>query len=179
MPVVQDVSVGGFDEDAAAFKPKKGKVAIFAAVALAAIGGLGFAITRLDTPPGAESTAHAAALAPAPATPPTPYTEPAKPSTEPEPAAAAPAPATPSSDSATSSSKEEGSSASSGKLSEDMKAALLASDKDRAEAKKKGRATKVVKAAVTRRASSKSGSGGGSSPIKSGGNTHDPLNGSL
>lgn len=171
VPLVQDVAPA-LDDDAAAFKPKKGKFAIVAALAAAALGGLGFAITRLDAPPAAESPSHAAALAPAPA--PT-YAELAKPSTPPEPAAAPTTP--PASADTASPSNDSSSSASKGSLSEDMKAALLASDKERADNKKKGRSTKPAKAAVSRRASAKSS--GGSNPIKSSGNAHDPLNGAL
>jgi hypothetical protein len=66
----------------------------------------------------------------------------------------------------------------SGQLSEDMKQALLASDKSRESTKKakksKGRATTA--SAAPRRGGKVAGSAGG---FKSGGSAYDPLNGKL
>jgi hypothetical protein len=165
VPVVHDISDLGLE--GATFKSGKRKKAIVAVLGIAAVvGGAGFAITRLDQPPTAhiEVPKAQAAQAPAPAyTPPAPVATPAP---TPE---AAPTPAP------TEEPKKEEASAS-GRLSDDVKAALLSQDKEKSSKKSKAKSSKAARrssGSVARRSS------GPSTGFKSGGNANDPLNGKL
>jgi hypothetical protein len=166
-PVVQDLS--DIDLDAGSYKRGKRTKLVGAVLGVAAIlGGGFFALTRLDQPPTAsiEEPKVQAAQPPAPAyTPPPPAPAPA-PEPTPAPAAAAANPEP----------EKKDDSASSGRLSEDVKAALLANDKT----KKSAKASKASsKAARPRAAAGRRSSGGPSTGFKSGGNANDPLNGKL
>jgi hypothetical protein len=152
------------DLDAAALRPKR-RVGLIAA-GVGALAVVGIAAVSLagsgdsGVPTVAVPTAAAAAAAMSPST-----LDTLKPST-PEPAAApspAPAPAA----------EEEAAPPTTGRLTEDMKAALLAQDKER-EAKRK---TRTAAAAAAPRKTSKAGKQSG--PFKSGGSAYDPLNGKL
>ena len=166
VPVVQDL--GDLDLDVGSYKRGKRTKLIGAVLGVAAVlGGGAFALTRLDQPPTAaieEPKVQAAAHPPAPAyTPPAPTPAPA-PEPTPAPAAANPEP------------EKKDDSASSGRLSEDVKAALLANDKTKKSAKS-AKATKASKASRSRPATRRGG--GSSTGFKSGGNANDPLNGNL
>jgi hypothetical protein len=168
IPVVQDVP--SFDFDEANFKPRKTKVFVGIAATLAALGAGAFALTRLDASPAAahvpvpEAAPVAAAAAnparpssfDAPSTPPTPSPQPATPTTT--------------SSDTTSSAQTAEADGTAPRLTEDMKKALLAQDTERASVKK-NRSRPVAKRS--------SGKADGSGPFRSGGNTHDPLNGNL
>ena len=174
-PVTSNVDDSSLDFDELSMRPKRrwGFVLAAAAVLALAGGGTVFALNgggralASAIPDKAALTAAAShsqaslTVANIEAKPSTPEpVAPVAPST-PEPAAAAPAAET----------------AKPGQLSEDMKAALLASDKTR-EVKKtkkaKGRATTA--SAAPRRGGKVASSGGG---FKSGGSAYDPLNGKL
>ncbi len=151
IPVVSDLD---FDISAQSFKSGKRTLAFVAFAAVAVIGGGGYALTRLDQLPPPPPAVAAAPLAVAPqpvAAPPPPTPTPV----------AAPAATEPSSD------------GSSGRLSDDMKRALLAQDGDRA-AKK---ATKKATRATAARPSSKTKPAKG--VFRAGGSDSDPLNSAL
>ncbi|HYO94695.1 MAG TPA: hypothetical protein VER33_09275 [Polyangiaceae bacterium] len=152
IPVVHDVS--DLDVDASQFKRSRSSVALFAAAAVALLGGGAFALTQLDAtpaalPPAAQGPVAAAAL-------------PRRPLIEPVTAAViSPAPAeAPRTETTTR------------QLSEDMKQALLDADKSRSN-KRKSRAP----AAASRRSGGNGSSG--KSVFRSGGSADDPLNSNL
>lgn len=153
IPVVNDVDL---DFNAPSFKSgrKTALIAVFAAIP--ALGGGGYALMRLDAPPQA-----AAAAAPAPVAPQktSPWTPPAS-SPTPPPATPTPTPEAKSDSGAT------------GRLSDDMKKALLASDSGRAPKQK-------ARSAAPARSTASAGSKKGSTVFKSGGNANDPLNSNL
>jgi len=154
-PVVQDL---GFDDDMPFKKSGKNKFALVGVVAALAIGGAGFGLTR----GGGETTTAPVAAAAVPGfnTPTT--TTPSTPAATPTPAAAAPSePEKPAEEAKT------------GRLSDDMKAALLANDKDRAK-KKGGAAAKGGGRTRAPRSASNS-----NSVFRSGGSADDPLNSKL
>jgi hypothetical protein len=168
MPVTADLDVG---MDARSFKSGKRTALIAAMVALPAIGGGIYGLTKLDAPPSLPPVV-AAAAAPAAMPRPNSWSSPASTPT--------PSTPTPSSDSGSSSSgsgsgssgsDSSASSGSSGKLSEDMKKALLANDAERSAKKKASRSA----AAPARRSSGKKSGDG----FKSGGSANDPLNSKL
>jgi len=168
IPVVQDVPSLDFDE--AAFKPRKTKLFVGIAATLAALGAGAFALTRLDASPTAAHVPvpEAAPVAAAAANParPSSFDTPSTPAPSPQPAT----PTTTSSDT-TSSAQAAEADGNAPRLTEDMKKALLAQDTERASAKK-NRSRPVAKR-------SGGGKADGSGPFRSGGNTHDPLNGNL
>ncbi|HKO53582.1 MAG TPA: DUF4339 domain-containing protein [Polyangiaceae bacterium] len=179
-PVTSNVDYSNLDFDELAMRPKRrwGLVLAAAAVLALAGGGTVFALNG-----GGSALASAipdkAALASAASHSQASLTLSniqAKPS-EPEPAAPV-VPATPEPAAAAAPAAEAPAAAKSNGLSEDMKQALLASDKtrDSKKAKKaKGRAT-TASAAPRRGGKVASGGGGG---FKSGGSAYDPLNGKL
>ncbi|HWA75776.1 MAG TPA: hypothetical protein VG937_25745 [Polyangiaceae bacterium] len=158
IPVATDLDL---DFDGRSFKSgrRTGLIAAFAVIP--ALAGGGYMLTRMDTP----AAAAVAAAAPAP---PPPKTSPWSGSL----GASMPTTPTPTPTPAPEAKTDSGST---GRLSDDMKKALLASDSDRSP-KSKGKAA----AAPARRASGGGGSAkGGSSVFKSGGNANDPLNSKL
>ncbi len=152
IPVVQDLDL---DFPAQSFKSgKKRVVGVFAALAIAAVGGIGFAMSKSGgqlsspVPVPAAAPAKIPDLDPAP----TPYTKPAAPSTT--------------------ETKVVEAKDSEDRLSDDQKKALLSADKDREDKKK------------TRSYAPRSGGGGNASPksgavFKANGNANDPLNPTL
>jgi hypothetical protein len=172
-PVVQDI--GDFDLDGASFKSGKKKKVLFGVLAAAAvIGGAGFAITRLDQLPTASIEQPAAQAAALPASTYKPATPVATTPPTPEPAPA-PAPAAAATDTAASDEKKSDS-ASSNRLSEEMKQALLEKDKTRKSkkgSKASAKSSKSSRGGAARRAS------GPSTGFKAGGDSADPLNGKL
>jgi len=168
-PVVQDI--GDIDLDATLRRGKRKTLAVVVVSAAAIIGGLGFAISRLDQPP----TPEPAAAAPVP-------TATFKSSTTTSSYASTSTTNTGSTTTASdtkpaddpSSTKPSETTKSSGNLTEDMKRALLAQDKERS-AKRGKRATKTkTKQRPARRAPS-----GPSTGLKGNGDAHDPLNSNL
>jgi hypothetical protein len=163
VPVVHDI--GDLDVDAAPFKRGKAKKALVAVLGLAAVvGGAAFALKRLDQLPTAAAElpkAQAAQVAAPAYTPPPPAVTP--PAVTPPPAPTPEPAATPPSD-------EKAESASSARLSSDVKEALLKNDKSKKQSKK---------AAKAGRRSSVARSSGPSTGFKSGGNANDPLNAKL
>lgn len=158
VPVVNDLDT---DFGTPSFKSGRRNALIAAFAAIALIGGGGYALTRLDMPPERPAVAAAAPVAPQtsnPWKPPAPTSAPA--------AAPTPTPTpTPS--------ETKSESASTGRLSDDMKKALLASDSNRAASKAK------AKAAAPARRSGGSGKQSSSGVFKSGGSANDPLNSKL
>jgi hypothetical protein len=159
MPVVQDLD---FDVSGASFKSGKRTALIAALAAVVVLGGGGFALAKMDAP-----EVPPAPVAAAPVATTSPFKLPDSPSPTP---ASNPTP----SSASNSSSQSSDSKPSSSGLSEDMKKALLASDKDRTP---KAKASKSAPAA--RRASASGSSKKGSSVFKAGGSEHDPLNSKL
>jgi uncharacterized protein DUF4339 len=175
-PVTSNVDYSNLDLDELAMRPKRRWGLVLAAAAVLALagggtvfalngGGSALASAVPDKAALEKAAGHSqAALAPINLQPKASEPEPAAPvaPSTPEPAAAAPAAEAPKT----------------GQLSEDMKQALLASDKSR-ETKKtkkaKGRAT-TASAAPRRSGKVAGGSAGG---FKSGGSAYDPLNGKL
>ncbi|MFZ5889961.1 MAG: hypothetical protein ACOY0T_02745 [Myxococcota bacterium] len=161
MPVVQDLDL---DMSGASFKTGKRTALIAAFAAVVVLGGGGFALANMDSQPASAPVA----AAPAPVATTSPFKM--------DPAPSAPStPSTTSSSSSSSDSKADSSSGSSNKLSEDMKAALLASDKGKAASKKGSTRT----ASATRHAAAGGGKKSGGGVFKSGGSDHDPLNSKL
>jgi hypothetical protein len=151
IPVVHDV--GDLDVDASQFKRSRSSLALFAAAAVALLGGGAFALTRLDAPAALPAAAQAPIAAAA--LPPRPLLEPVTA------AAISPAPA-----------EAPRTETSTRQLSEDMKQALLDADKSRSN-KRKSRAP----AASSRRSGGNGSSG--KSVFRSGGSADDPLNSNL
>ena len=150
------------DIDAAALRPKRRVGLIAAGVGLLAVGGIAavsLAGSADQIAPTVAVPTAAAAAALSPSTLDSLKTSPAAPAAAPSPA---PAPAA-----------EEEAPKTTGRLTDDMKAALLAQDKER-ETKVKG---KSRTAAAAPRRSGKAGKSSG--PFKSGGSAYDPLNGKL
>jgi hypothetical protein len=145
------------DIDAAALRPKRRGGLIAAAVGVLAVGGIA-AVSLAGSPEQLTPTVAVPTVAAAAAL--SPSTLDTLKTATPAPAAAPTPPAA-----------EEEAPKATGRLTDDMKAALLAKDKER-ETKLKGRAT----AAAPRR-SGKAGKSSG--PFKSGGSAYDPLNGKL
>jgi hypothetical protein len=152
------------DIDAAALRPKRRVGLIAAGIGLLAVGGIAavsLAGSADKIAPTVAVPTAAAAAALSPSTLDSLKTSPAAPAAVPSPA---PAPAV-----------EAEAPKATGRLTDDMKAALLAQDKERetkVKAKGKGRAV----AAASRR-SGKAGKSSG--PFKAGGSAYDPLNGKL
>jgi hypothetical protein len=167
-PVTSNVDYSNLDFDELAMRPKRRwGLVLAAAAALALAGGgtvfalnggrsaLASAIPDKAALQVAASHSQAAITLPKPSEP-----EPAAPVAAPEPvAAAAPAAEAPKS----------------GQLSEDMKQALLASDKSRETKKAKKSKGRVTTASAAPRRGGKVAAGG----FKSGGSAYDPLNGKL
>ena len=175
-PVTSSINDSALDIDDLSLRPKRRWGLVMAAAAALALagGGAAFALSSgsamasaipdkaasdsASTHSAAALTANVEANKPAEAAPSTP-----------EPAAAAPAPAsdTPSTDS---SAKPAG-------FSDDMKAALLAQDKSRAD--KHAKKVKGQKAVAASAAPHHGKAAGGSGGLKTGGSAYDPLNGKL
>jgi hypothetical protein len=176
-PVTSNVDYSNLDFDELSLRPKRrwGLVLAAAAVLALAGGGTVFALngggSALASAIPDKAALNAAASHSQAAL--TLSNVQAKPS-EPEPVAPAAAPSAPEPVAAAAPATE---TAKPGQLSEDMKQALLASDKSRETTKKakkaKGRATTA--SAAPRRGGKVAGSGG----FKSGGSAYDPLNGKL
>jgi hypothetical protein len=163
-PVVQDLSVG-LDDDMPFKKSGKNKLALVGVAAALALGVAGFGLTR----GGGETTTAPVAAAAMPIGIPNTPSNPTPSTPTPSTPAASPTPSEPSD------SEKPAEEAKTGRLSDDMKAALLAQDKERS-AKKKGGGAKSSGGARARapRSSSKS-----DSVFRSGGSADDPLNSKL
>jgi hypothetical protein len=152
IPVVNDLDM---DFETPRFNSGRRNALIAALAAIPVLGGGAYALTRLDMPPELPAAAAAAPMqtskpwSPPPPTPPTP--------------AAAPTP--PPSETKTDS-------GSTGRLSDDMKKALLASDTGRSPKAK-------AKSSAPARSSAASSKKGGSSVFKASGSANDPLDPSL
>ncbi len=155
IPVVNDVDL---DFDGRAFKSGRRTALIAAFAALPVLGGGIYGLTRLDVP--AATPVAAAAAAPAPVQTASRWSGSADLEATPTPA---PAPAAPPPES-----KDSGST---GRLSDDMKKALLASDQTRTPKQKARSAAPARRAAASKK--------GESSVFKAGGSTNDPLNSKL
>ena len=163
IPVVQDLDL---DMSGASFKSGKRTALIAGLAAVVVLGGGGFALAKMDSQPAPAPVA----AAPAPVQTTSPFKMDPVPST----------PSTPSASSGSSSSDSKSDSASSSnKLSEDMKAALLASDKGKAAAKGAKASARTASAGRHAAASGGSKKSGGGGVFKAGGNDHDPLNSKL
>jgi hypothetical protein len=173
-PVTSNVDYSNLDFDELAMRPKRrwGLVLAAAAVLALAGGGTVFALNGggsalASAVPDKAALNAAASHSQASLTLSNIQTKPSEPlpaaPSTPEPvAAAAPAEAAPA--------------AKPGQLSEDMKQALLASDKTRESKKAKKAKGRAATAAAPRHGGKVAGSGGG---FKSGGSAYDPLNGKL
>jgi hypothetical protein len=157
-PVVQDLSVG-LDDDMPFKKSGKNKLALVGVAAALALGVAGFGLTR----GGGETTAAPVAAAAMPMGIPNTPSNPTPSTPTPSTPAASPTPSEPSDP------EKPAEEAKTGRLSDDMKAALLAQDKERS-AKKSGGGAR----ARAPRSSSKS-----DSVFRSGGSADDPLNSKL
>lgn len=151
IPVVQDLP--SYDFDTADFRPRKTKLFVALAGAVAALGAAGFAVAQLDASPTSKVEAP-------PAAPVAAAFNPGQAERFDDSAAKTPTPEV------TSTANNETESAKNSRLSEDMKKALLVKDTERAA--KKSRARPAPK----RSSGKKSASG----PFKAGGSVHDPLN---
>ena len=153
IPVVQDLDL---DFPAQSFKSGgKKKIAVFAALAVAAVGGIGFAATQSAGGPTSSPVPVPAAAAKLPDPTPTPYSKPSE--------------ATPSSDTTEAVKEPEG------RLSDEQKKALLSADKGRDE-KKRSRAVAPRSGGGGNSAPSKGASG---AVFKATSNANDPLNPTL
>ena len=149
IPVVQDLD---FDIPAQSFKSGKKSIAVFAVLAIALVGGAGFALTKRGGPaisPVPVPAAAAPMKMPDPT--PTPYSKPAE--------------ATPTPSEAKDSDE---------RLSDEQKKALLSADKDR-EDKKRTRASSAPRTGGGGGPAPK----GGGAVFKANGNANDPLNPTL
>jgi hypothetical protein len=152
IPVVQDLDL---DFPAQSFKSGgKKKVAVFAALAVAVVGGIGFAATQSSGPVSSPVPVPAAAPK-VPDPTPTPYSKPAAEETT---------------TTASTETKEP-----EGRLSDEQKKALLTADKDR-EGKKRTRGAAAPRSGG---GGSRAPSGGGNAVFKASGNANDPLNPTL
>jgi hypothetical protein len=166
IPVVQDLDL---DMSGASFKSGKRTALIAGLAAVVVLGGGGFALAKMDSQPAQAPVA----AAPAPVQTTSPFKMDPVPSTP-----STPSTPSPSSGSGSSDSKSDGAS-SSNKLSEDMKAALLASDKGKAAAKGAKASARTASSGRHAAASGGSKKSGGGGVFKAGGNDHDPLNSKL
>jgi hypothetical protein len=153
IPVVQDLDLD-FPEQSFKSGGKK-KVAVFAALAVAVVGGIGFAATQSGGPVSSPVPVPAAAPK-LPDPTPTPYSKPA-------------AEETTTTTTASTEAKD-----SEERLSDEQKKALLSADKDR-DSKKRSRAVSAPRSGGGSRAPS----GGGNAVFKASGNANDPLNPTL
>ena len=150
IPVVNDLDMD-FETPRFNSGRRSALIAVFAAIPV--LGGGGYALTRMDTAP---ELPPVAAAAPVHATSPW-----VPPPSSPTPVAAPTPPPEAKSDSG-----------STGRLSDDMKKALLASDSGRSPKAK-------AKSSAPARSSTASSKKGGGSVFKAGGSTNDPLNSKL
>jgi uncharacterized protein DUF4339 len=173
-PVTSNVDYSSLDLDELSMRPKRRWGLVLAAAAALALAGGGTVFALNGGSALASGVPDKAALSAAASRGEAAIVLP-KPS-EPEPAAAPVAPSAPEPVAAAAPAAE---APKAGQLSEDMKQALLASDKSREtkKAKKtKGRTTTTASAAPRRSGGKVAGSAGG---FKSGGSAYDPLNGKL
>jgi hypothetical protein len=152
IPVVQDLDL---ELGAQSFKSGgKKKFAVFAALAVAAVGGIGFAATQSASGPASSPVPVPAAAPKLPDPTPTPYSKPSE--------------TTPVSDTTEAKEPE-------GRLSDEQKKALLTADKDRDE-KKRSRVVAPRSGGGGNSAPSKGASG---AVFKATSNANDPLNPTL
>jgi len=175
-PVTSNLDYSSLDFDELAMRPKRRWGVVLAAAAVLALGGgtvfalNGGGSALASAIPDQAALNAAASHSQASLTLSTLQAN--KPS-EPEPVAPAPAPSAPEPVAAAAPAAE---ASKPGQLSEDMKQALLASDKSRETKKaKKGKGRATTASAAPRRGGKVAGSGG----FKSGGSAYDPLNGKL
>jgi hypothetical protein len=192
-PVVNDLAFSDFDTDLMSMRPKRRTGKVVAGLAVVALGALGFLVVQsgglrgLKLPGGLDKLAGqnaAASLSMSTLNEPSSASQP-KLQAAPTPAAPEPAKVEPTKvvePSASNSELEKDKPEPTAKknddrFSDDMKAALLAKDKQQASAQKSKKAARAATASKQRIAKSSKGKGAGG--FKSGGNAYDPLNGKL
>ena len=174
-PVTSNVDYSNLDLDELAMRPKRRWGVMLAAAAVLALAGGGtvFALNgggRALASASPDKAALDAAASHSQASLTVSNIQ-AKPS-EPEPAA----PVVPSTPEPVAAAAPAADAPKSGQLSEEMKEALLASDKSKAKKTKKSKAHAATASAAPHHSGKAAGSGGG---LKSGGSAYDPLNGKL
>jgi len=152
-PFVQDLDFG----DDLAFRKGRSKAPIFVALAVLAVGGGAFAVTQSGSAPAAIPAPVVAV--PSPVAAPTVATQ-------------AAAPVTPVKEAAPSEAADDSAAKGEGRLTDAMKEALLARDKERAVSKKPS----AARGRTARASKSKSSSDG---VFRAGGSADDPLNSKL